>query len=94
MTRLLKIARTDVRNAVGFFWHDRQKIYVAESMEEADKWKERGFPLRPMCELEQAFKDSTALRFVAWCQKGMIVNQGARRVTFVYSTHKSVMHIK
>ena len=95
-SRLIKIGRTDVRSALGFFWHDWHKIYVAATQEDVREWEKRGYEcgLRPMSELEQAFKDSTAFRFISWCKLGNIVRQGAKQVTFEYATHKSVIHIK
>lgn len=97
--RLIKVGRTFVNNAIGFFWHDKTRIYVAKSKKDIDEWKCRGFgdeDLHPMCELEQAFKDSSALRFISWCdvKMGGIVKQGARQVKFEYDTHVSVIHIK
>lgn len=92
--RLIKVGKTDVRNAIGFFWIDNGKIFVAATQEDVDKWSTKSSVLRPMEELEQAFKDSHALRFVSWCGSGAIVRQGARQVTFEYDTHKSIMHIK
>ena len=96
-SRLIKIGRTDVKSALGFFWHDRHKIYVAATPEDIAEWRSRGCTekdLHPMSELEQAFKDSEVLRFISWCKTGGIVRQGARQVTFEYTTHKSVIHIK
>ncbi len=95
--RLIKIGKTVVKSAIGFFWHDRHKIYVAATPEDIDEYKKRGYTdedLHPMDEIEQAFKDSEALRFISWCKLGGIVRQGARQVTFEYTTHKSVIHIK
>lgn len=94
--RLLRVGRSDVRNALGFFWHDRTKIYVARRSADVDEWAERGFSdgdLRPMAELEAAYRASGALRFVSWCspKDGCIVRQGARRVTFIYQEEKSVV---
>jgi hypothetical protein len=94
-SKLIKIGRKDVKSALGFFWHDRHKLYVAQTPEDVEEWKRRGYgELHPMSELEQAFKDSEALRFISWCRLGGIVRQGAHRVTFEYTTHRSVIHIK
>ena len=96
-SKLIRIGRTDVKSALGFFWHDRHKIYVAATPEDIVEWKKRGCDkgdLHPMSELEQAYKDSEALRFISWCKLGGIVRQGARQVTFEYTTHKSAIHIK
>lgn len=94
--KLIKVGKTDVKSALGFFWHDRHKIYVAATPEDIVEWKKRGadYCLHPMSQLEQAFRDSEALRFISWCKLGGIVRQGARQVTFEYTTHKSVIHIK
>ena len=32
--RLIKIGKTDVKSALGFFWHDNHKIYVAATPED------------------------------------------------------------
>ena len=95
--RLIKVGKTDVRNAMGFFWHDRHKIYVAASPSDIDEWKARGYAdsdLHPMEELESAFRESTALKFISWCDNGGIVRQGARQVTFDYNTHKVVLRMR
>lgn len=95
--RLIKIGRTDVRYALGFFWHDQHKIYVAANAGDIEEWKDRGYSeadLHPMSEIEDAFRDSTALKFISWCGLGSIVRQGAHQVTFEYATHKVVLHIK
>lgn len=95
--RLIKVGKTDVRHALGFFWHDQTKIYVAENQEAVDEWKRRGYgdsDLHPMAELENAFRESTALKFISWCKSGGIVRQGARQVTFDYTTHKVVLRIR
>lgn len=95
--RLVKVGKIGVKSALGFFWHDHHKIYVAATQKDIDEHKRRGLDdnaLHPMEELEQAFKDSNALRFISWCGSGCIVRQGARQVTFEYTTHKSVIHIK
>ena len=95
--RLIKVGKTDVRNAMGFFWHDSHKIYVAATKSDIEEWKKRGFTeadLMPMEELEDAFRNSTALKFVSWCSNGPIVRQGARQVTFDYNTHKVVLRMR
>ena len=95
--RPIRIGRTNVKNALGFFWHDRHKIYVAASPQDIDEYKSRGYSdrdLHPMEDLEQAFRDSGALRFISWCGKlSCIVRQGARQVTFDYGDDKIVLHI-
>ena len=45
-------------------------------------------------ELEDAFRNSTALKFISWCNNGPIVHQGARQVTFDYNTHKVVLRMR
>lgn len=95
--RLIRVGKTDVRNAIGFFWHDRHKIYVAANRSDVDEWKKRGYEeacLHPMDELEDAFRNSSALKFISWCSTGTIVRQGARQVTFDYDTHKVVLRIR
>ena len=97
--RPIRIGRTNVKDALGFFWNDRHKIYVASSPQDIDEHKARGYSdtdLHPMDELEQAFRDSSALRFISWCsskKSGCIVRQGARQVTFDYGDDKVVLHI-
>lgn len=93
--RLIKVGRTSVKDALGFFWHDHHKIFVAATPEDIVEWKSRGMPEpRPMSELEEAFRNSTALKFISWCKSGSIVPQGAKQVTFEYVTHKVVLHIR
>ena len=95
--RLIKVGKTDVRNAIGFFWHDGHKIYVAATKSDVEEWKKRGFTeadLMPMEGLEDAFRNSTALKFISWCNNGPIVHQGARQVTFDYNTHKVVLRMR
>lgn len=95
--RLIRIGKKCVKSALGFFWHDRHKIYIAATPEDIDNWKSRGYSdadLHPMSELEDAFRNSTAFKFISWCNTGSIVPQGARQVTFEYTTHKVVLHIR
>lgn len=95
--RLIKVGKTDVRNAIGFFWHDGHKIYVAATKSDVEEWKKRGFTdadLMPMEGLEDAFRNSTALKFISWCNTGSIVRQGAKQVTFEYDTQKVVLRIR
>jgi len=97
--RLIKVGKTDVRNALGFFWHDNHKIYVAATPEDIVEWKERGYSdgdLHRMHELEDAFRSSSALKFISWCHpdNGCIVRQGATQVTFEYDTQKVVLRIR
>jgi len=95
--KLLRIGRVDVKSALGFFWHDNHKLYVAATPEDIDEWKERGYTeadLHPMSELECAFRNSSALKFISWCKTGGIVRQGARQVTFEYDTQKVVLRIR
>ena len=94
--RLIKIGKTDVRSALGFFWHDNHKIYVAATPEDIVEWKEKGYTdgdLHKMSELESAFRSSSALKFISWCHvnSGCIVRQGARQVTFEYDDKKVVL---
>lgn len=93
--KLIKVGRTCVKDALGFFWHDHHKIFVAATPEDIVEWKSRGMEnVHPMSELEDAFRESTALKFISWCKTGGIVPQGAKQVAFEYTTHKSVIHIK
>ena len=95
--RLLKIGKTDVRSALGFFWHDNHKIYVAATPEDIVEWKERGYKdgdLHKMSELESAFRSSSALKFISWCKTGCIVRQGATQVTFEYDDKKVVLRMR
>lgn len=97
--RLIKIGKTDVRSALGFFWHDNHKIYVAATPEDIVEWKEKGYTdgdLRKMSELESAFRSSSALKFISWCHvnSGCIVRQGARQVTFEYDDKKVVLRMR
>ena len=95
--RLIKVGKTDVRCALGFFWHDSHKIYVAATKADVDEWKTRGYTdadLHPMEELEDAYRNSSAFKFISWCKCGSIVRQGARQVTFDYNTHKVVLRMR
>lgn len=93
----IKVGKTYVKNALGFFWHDHCKIYVAATPEDIEEYIRRGYrEVYPMYYLEQAFRESTALRFISWCSSkglGCIVRQGARQVTFDYGDDKVVIHI-
>lgn len=97
--RPIKIGRTSVKNALGFFWHDRCKIYVAATQEDIDEYRSRGYDekdLHKMEEIESAFRESGALRFISWCGSSRlrsIVRQGATQVTFDYGDDKVVFHI-
>ena len=95
--KLLKIGKTDVKSALGFFWHDRHKLYVAATPEDIAHYKSQGYTdadLHPMSELETAFRESTALKFISWCKFGCIVRQGAHQVTFEYDNQKVVLRIR
>ena len=95
--RLIKIGRTYVKSAIGFFWRDGYKMYVAGSREDKNDYIRRGYgegEFHGMAELESAFRNSSAMRFVSWCGQGSIVRQGARQVTFTYDTHKVSLRIK
>lgn len=95
--RLVKIGKVSVKNAMGFFWSDKTKIYVAKSPKDIQEFEERGFSkkdFRDMSELEKAYRESTALRFISWCDLGCIVRQGASQVTFDYNTDKVVIHTR
>ena len=96
-SRLLKVGKTDVKSALGFFWHDSHKIYVAATPRDIVEWKERGYKdgdLHDMSELENAFRSSTALKFLSWCGSGVIVRQGAAQVTFEYDDKKVVLRMR
>jgi hypothetical protein len=96
-SRLIKIGRTDVRSALGFFWHDNHKIYVAATPEDIVEWKEHGYTdgdLHKMAEIETAFRSSSALKFISWCKSGCIVRQGATQVTFEYDDKKVVLRMR
>lgn len=95
--KLLRIGRTDVRYALGFYWCDNNKIYVAATKADVDEWKTHGYTdadLHPMEELEDAYRNSSAFKFISWCKVGSIVRQGARQVTFDYNTHKVVLRMR
>ena len=99
--KLLKIGRTDVKSALGFFTRDGYKIYVASSQDDVDQFVRHGGyapeDLRPMSEIEATFRRSSALKFISWCRfgkMGCIVPQGARQVTFDYDTQKVVLRIR
>jgi len=96
--KLIKVGRDMVKSARGFFWCDNHMIYVAEDQRDIDEFRNMGYgELHDMSELEEAFLSSTPLRFITWCSHGKrrcIVRQGATRVTFEYTTHKSVIRIK
>lgn len=95
--RLIKVGKTDVRSALGFFWADKTKMYVAATPGDVAEWKARGFSesdLRPMLELENAFRASSVLKFISWCGLGVIVRQGTRQVTFEYDDSKVVVRMR
>lgn len=95
--RLIKVGKTDVRNAIGFYWFDNNKIYVASTKADVDEWKTHGYTdadLHPMEDLEDAYRNSSALKFISWCNNGPIVHQGARQVTFDYNTHQVVLRMR
>lgn len=95
--RLIKIGKTDVKSALGFFWHDNHKIYVAATPEDIVEGKERGYKdgdLHKMSELESAFRSSSALKFISWCKTGCIVRQGAAQVTFEYDDKEVVLRMR
>lgn len=95
--KLLKIGKTDVKYALGFFWRDRHKLYVAATPEDVAHYNAHGYTdadFHPMSELESAFRESTAFKFISWCKFGCIVRQCARQVTFEYDTQKVVLHIR
>ena len=95
--RLIRIGRTDVRSAIGFFWKDGHKIYVAATPDDIEEWRDRGFSeadLHKMSEIEQAFRSSSSLKFISWCKAGVIVRQGASQVTFEYGDKKVVLRMR
>jgi hypothetical protein len=94
--RLIKIGNVSVKNATGFLWQDKTKIYVFRTSDDATWYRDRHpeATLYPMEKLEQAFRDSSALRFISWCDTGCIVRQGARQVTFDYGSDKVVFHVR
>ena len=99
--KLLKIGRTDVKSALGFFTRDGYKIYVAASQEDVDNYVSRGGytmeEFHPMSEIESVYRGSSALKFISWCRfgyMGCIVPQGAHKVTFDYDTQKVVLRIR
>lgn len=96
VVRLIKIGKSDLRSALGFFWLDRQKIYVAAGPEDVAEWKAHGYAdIHPMTELESAFRESGPLRFISWCGLGSIVRQGAGQATFTYDNgHKVTVRIR
>jgi hypothetical protein len=97
--RPIRVGRTCVKDALGFFWGDRHKIYIAATPQDIDEFSSRGPDYKSlylMEDLEQTFRESGALRFISWCsskKSGCIVRQGARQVTFDYGDDKVVIHI-
>ena len=97
ISRLIRVGKTDVKSALGFFWFDSRKIYVAATPQDIVEWKKREYKdgeLHDMSELENAFRSSTALKFISWCQAGVIVRQGASQVTFEYDDKKVVLRMR
>ncbi len=91
--KLLKVSGKSVAHALGFFTDGCHKIYVAETLEDAEKMRDLDYDyLHPMLELEKTFVGSCYLRFISWVnvEKPCIVPQCAKRVTFTYNTGKSV----
>ena len=94
--RLIKIGNVSVKNAIGFFWQDKTKIYVVRNVEDMLGYQARhhGACLYSMDRLESAFRDSSSLRSISWYDAGNIVRQGARQVTFDYGSDKVVFHTR
>ena len=90
--KLLKVGKWSVKDALGFGYDGCHKIYVAESPAEIHSLKSLGYKIYPMIELEKQFVESCPLRFISWEDdaKPNIVPQCAERVTFTYTTGKSV----
>lgn len=94
--RLLKIGKSDVKSALGFIWIDKAHLYVVGSSDDLKGDRFTPDDIRPMDELENAFRESSFLKSISWLNvsKGCIVRQGAKKVTFDYGTEKSVIHIR
>lgn len=94
--KLLKVGNKSVAHALGFGYDGCHKIYVAETESEKADLESLGYKIYPMIELEKQFVESCPLRFISWAnlQKPCIVPQCARRVTFTYTTNKSVARFK
>lgn len=94
--RLLKIGNADVKSALGFIWLDKTHLYVVGSLDDLTGDRFTPDDIRPMDELENAFRESSFLKSISWLNvsKGCIVRQGAKQVTFNYGTEKSVIHIQ
>ena len=92
--KLFKVNGVSVKDALGFFTDGCHKIYVAETLEDAEKMRDLDYDyLHPMSELEKTFDDSCPLRFISWVDltKPEIVPQCAKRVVFEYNTEKHVL---
>ncbi len=92
--KLTAISGISVKHALGFFTDGCHKIYVAETPEDIETMKGYGYEeLCPMSAMEATFKDACPLRFISWVNlnKPEIVPQCAKRVTFEYTTGKSVV---
>ena len=92
---LTAISGISVKHALGFFFDGCHKIYVAETP--ADIAVMQGYwddVMHPMSAIEETFKGACPLRFISWVnleKPHTIVPQCAKRVTFKYTTGKSVV---
>lgn len=96
-SRLIRIGNIFVKDAIGFFWKDNVKMYIAMSKKDIDTFKQYGYSkaeFHPMEELENAYRNSSALKFISWCSGGIIVHDGAHQTTFDYDTQKIVVITK
>ena len=94
---LTAISGISVKHALGFFTDGCHKIYVAETPKDIDTMHGYGYgELCPMSALEATFKVACPLRFISWVDlsKPEIVPQCAGRVTFSYTTGKSVVRFR
>lgn len=93
---LLKIGKTDVRSALGFFLRGHRFTVVAghADLERLLGEGHEAAELRRMGEIEAAFLGASAFGYIQWSHGGMIVREGARRISFLYDTHRSTICIR
>ena len=87
--KLVKIGCHSVRDAKGFWWDGRYKIYLVKTERTLRELKSDGITLYPMDKLESTFLNSDPFRFIYWDEGAReVVPQFRRTVTFTYAKGK------
>ena len=93
--KLMRISGVDVSRARGFIFDGCHKIYLLRKKAEVERWRADGYDIHPMKELERTFANSCPLRFINWAGTlETVVPQFAQRVTFTYSSRKSLVRFR